>query len=97
MTDFEHEVGQITAFSAYGYAAAQLMIAASQRGNANYALRRCSRVAAIGRHVHDARRPVRFNISGDPLIPNIYLYTVGKDGFKFARPASPHRLRVASR
>ena len=28
-----------------------------------------------------------FNISGDPLIPNIFLYPVGKDGFKFARPA----------
>ena len=28
-----------------------------------------------------------FTISGDPLIPNIYLYTVGKDGFTFAQPA----------
>jgi hypothetical protein len=28
-----------------------------------------------------------FNISGDPLIPNIFLYTIGKDGFKYARPA----------
>ena len=28
-----------------------------------------------------------FNISGDPLIPNIYLYTVGANGFKYARPA----------
>jgi hypothetical protein len=28
-----------------------------------------------------------FNISGDPLIPNIYLYTVDADGFKYARPA----------
>ncbi|MBV9028069.1 MAG: hypothetical protein JO311_05590, partial [Candidatus Eremiobacteraeota bacterium] len=28
-----------------------------------------------------------FNISGDPLIPNIYLYTVHKEGFKYERPA----------
>ena len=34
VTDFEREVSQITTLSAYGYAAAQLMIAASQRGNA---------------------------------------------------------------
>ena len=28
-----------------------------------------------------------FSVTGDPLIPNIYIYTVGKNGFKFARPA----------
>ncbi|MEO9171188.1 MAG: hypothetical protein ABI282_05595, partial [Candidatus Baltobacteraceae bacterium] len=28
-----------------------------------------------------------FNFSGDAKIPNIYLYTVTADGFKFAKPA----------
>jgi len=28
-----------------------------------------------------------FNTNGDPLIPNIYIYMVGKKGFTFSRPA----------
>lgn len=86
LEDFQHEVGQITAFSAYGYAAAELMIAASQRGNAST---RFSLLTAMQRGgtwttlVGD----YNFNISGDPLIPNIYLYRVGKDGFTYVQPA----------
>ena len=48
VSDFEREVSQFTTQSAYGYAAAQLMIAAVQRGNATsrqQLLRRCSRAA----------------------------------------------------
>jgi len=86
LDDFQHEVGQITAFSAYGYAAAQLMIAASQRGNAST---RFSLLTAMQRGGTWTTLVGTFNftISGDPLIPNIYLYTVGKDGFTFAQPA----------
>ncbi|HZV77268.1 MAG TPA: ABC transporter substrate-binding protein [Candidatus Babeliales bacterium] len=86
VTDFQREVTQITAFSAYGYAAAQLIIAAAQRGNA------VSRQALLtslqeGGTFTTLVGQFAFNISGDPLIPNIFLYTVGSDGFKFARPA----------
>jgi ABC-type branched-subunit amino acid transport system substrate-binding protein len=86
LSDFEHEVGQITAFSAYGYAAAQLMIAASQRSNAST---RFSLLTAMQRGGTWTTLVGNFNftISGDPLIPNIYLYTIGKDGFAFAQPA----------
>jgi len=86
LTDFEREVGSVTAFSAYGYAAAQLIIAAAQRGSATtrFALLRSLQqggtfTTLVGQF--------RFNVSGDPLIPNIYLYTVGKDGFKYDRAA----------
>ncbi|MGC9990878.1 MAG: branched-chain amino acid ABC transporter substrate-binding protein [Candidatus Cybelea sp.] len=86
VTDFQREVTQITTFSAYGYAAAQLIISASQRGSAatRSALlielqRGGTFTALIGQFA--------FNISGDPLIPNIYLYTIGADGFKYVRPA----------
>ncbi|MBV8531789.1 MAG: ABC transporter substrate-binding protein, partial [Candidatus Eremiobacteraeota bacterium] len=86
VTDFEREVSQITAFSAYGYAAAQLIIAASQRGNATTRSQLLTSLQTGGTFTTLVGQ-FAFNISGDPLIPNIYLYTVGSDGFKFARPA----------
>ncbi len=87
LTDFQHEVGAITAFSAYGYAAAQVVIAASQRSNA---FTRYSLLASMQRSPTFTTLvgQYSFNVFGDPLIPNIYIYTVGKDGFKFARPAT---------
>jgi branched-chain amino acid transport system substrate-binding protein len=86
LTDFEREVRQITAFSAYGYAAAQLIMAAAQRDNATS---RASLLYSLqgGGTFTTLVGQFAFNISGDPLIPNIYLYTVEADGFKFARPA----------
>ncbi len=86
VTDFEREVSQITTQSAYGYAAAQLMIAAAQRGNATSRAGLLTSMQEGGTWTTLVGQ-FAFNISGDPLIPNIYLYTVGADGFKFARPA----------
>jgi ABC-type branched-subunit amino acid transport system substrate-binding protein len=86
VTDFEREVSQITTQSAYGYAAAQLMISAAQRGNAGS---RQSLLISLqsGGTFTTLVGQFAFNVSGDPLIPNIYLYTVGTDSFKYARPA----------
>jgi ABC-type branched-subunit amino acid transport system substrate-binding protein len=86
LTDFEREVAQITAFSAYGYAAAQLIIAASQRSNASS---RYSLLTSLqqGGTFTTLVGQFRFNISGDPLFPDIYLYPVTIDGFKYDRPA----------
>ena len=86
VTDFEREVTQITAFSAYGYAAAQLLIAAAQRGSATSRQSLLVSLQAGGTFTTLVGQ-FAFNISGDPLIPNIYLYTIGADGFKYARPA----------
>jgi ABC-type branched-subunit amino acid transport system substrate-binding protein len=88
VTDFEREVTQVTAFSAYSYAAAQLLIAASQRGN-NSATTRTQLLLSLqeGGTFTTLVGQFSFNISGDPLIPNIFLYTITKDGFKYARPA----------
>ncbi len=86
VSDFQREVTQITAFSAYGYAAAQLFITAAQRGNATSKSTILSSLQRGGTFTTLVGQ-FAFNISGDPLIPNIYLYTVGKDGFKYARPA----------
>ena len=57
VTDFQREVTQITTFSAYGYAAAQLIISASQRGSASDPFGAVDRAAAR-RHVYDAHRTV---------------------------------------
>ncbi|MBV9332904.1 MAG: ABC transporter substrate-binding protein, partial [Candidatus Eremiobacteraeota bacterium] len=86
VTDFEREVSQITTQSAFGYAAAQLLIAAAHRNNAT---NRQSLLFSLqsGGTFTTLVGQFSFNISGDPLIPNIYLYTVSSDGFKFARPA----------
>lgn len=86
VTDFEREVTQITTQSAYGYAAAQLLIAATQRGNAT-SRTELLRSLQEGGTFTTLVGQFAFNISGDPLIPNIYLYKVGSDGFKFSRPA----------
>lgn len=86
VTDFEREVSQITAFSAYGYAAAQVFISAAQRGNATSRVPLLRSLQAGGTFTTLVGQ-YAFNISGDPLIPNIFLYTIGKDGFKYARPA----------
>lgn len=86
VTDFEREVSQITTQSAYGYAAAQLLIAAAQRGNASSRQSLLISLQAGGTFTTLVGQ-FAFNISGDPLIPNIYLYAVSADGFKFARPA----------
>lgn len=86
LTDFEREVSQITTQSAFGYAAAQLMIAAAQRDNATS---RQSLLISLqsGGTFTTLVGQFAFNIAGDPLIPNIYLYKVAPDGFKFDRPA----------
>ncbi len=86
VTDFQREVSQITAFSAFGYAAAQLIIAAAQRANATSKFGLLHSLQSGGTFTTLVGQ-FAFNISGDPLIPNIYLYTVTKDGFKYARPA----------
>lgn len=84
--DFSHYVGNITAFSAYGYAAAQLIISAAGRtgipnrvGILNTLQRSGSYNTIVGQY--------SFNFLGDATLPNIYLYTVSKDGFNFAKPA----------
>jgi branched-chain amino acid transport system substrate-binding protein len=86
LTDFENEVGAITALSAYGYAAAQVIISAAGRTGAGtrFSLlttmqRNPSFTTLVGQY--------GFSINGDPLIPNIYIYQVTKKGFTFSRPA----------
>lgn len=86
VSDFQREVSQITAFSAFGYAAAQVIISAVQRANATSKFGLLHSLQSGGTFTTLVGQ-FAFNISGDPLIPNIYFYTITKDGFKYARPA----------
>jgi branched-chain amino acid transport system substrate-binding protein len=86
LNDFERKVGQVTAFSAYAYAATQLIMAAQQRSQATSRFSLLTSMQQGGTFTTLVGQ-FRFNISGDPLIPDIYLYSVHKEGFKYERPA----------
>jgi ABC-type branched-subunit amino acid transport system substrate-binding protein len=86
ITDFQREVGPITIFSQYGYAAAQLIISAAQQAGAASRTNVLRSLQRGGSYTTLAGQ-FAFTYSGDPLIPNIYLYVVGKDGFRYLRPA----------
>jgi branched-chain amino acid transport system substrate-binding protein len=86
LQDFRNEVGPVTAFSAYGYAAAQLIIQASQRGNASNRFQLLTQLQSGGTYSLLVGQ-YSFNYSGDAMLPNIYLFTVSPDGFTFSKPA----------
>ena len=86
ITDFEREVTQVTIFSAYAYAAAQVIMNASQRSNSTTRTT-LLRTLQQGGTFTTLVGQFSFNISGDPLIPNIFVYSVDSGGFKYERPA----------
>jgi len=88
LNDLRNEVGAITAFSAYGYAAAQLLIMASQRGNATTRFTLLTQMQSGGAY-NLLVGQYAFGFSGDATLPNIYLFRVTADGFKFDRSAVP--------
>ncbi|HVA28594.1 MAG TPA: branched-chain amino acid ABC transporter substrate-binding protein [Candidatus Baltobacteraceae bacterium] len=93
LNDFRNEVGAITAFSAYGYAAAQLLISASQRGNATNRFQLLTELQSGG--VYNLLvGQYAFNLSGDATLPNIYIFRVTADGFKYDRAAVPNGFAV---
>ncbi len=91
--DYRSEVGAVTAFSAYGYAAAQLLILASQRGTVTNRFQLLSQLQQGGSYsllvgIYS------FNYAGDASLPNIYLFTLNADAFAFSKPASPNGFVV---
>ncbi len=81
-----NRLGQITAFSAFGYASAQIAILASQRANATTRLTLLSALQTGGTY-DTLLGPFSFGVTGDPTLANIYLYKVTKDGLVFVKPA----------
>ena len=89
LRDFEGEVGSVNAFSAYGYAAAQLLIFASQRTGATTRFTLLNTIQEQPSGFTTIVGQYSFNFNGDAILANIYLYKVGKDGFAFDRAAIP--------
>lgn len=86
LLDLQHEVAAITAFTAYGYAAAQIIISASQRTNATTRFSLLNALQENGSY-NTLVGQFSFNFNGDATIPNIYFYKIGKDGFTYQYPA----------
>lgn len=93
LRDYRGDVGSVTAFSAYGYAAAQLLILASQRGNVTNRFQMLTQLQQGGTYSLLVGF-YSFNYAGDASLPNIYLFTLGADTFTFSKPASPNGFVV---
>jgi branched-chain amino acid transport system substrate-binding protein len=88
LTDFRGEVGSITAFAAFGYAAAQLLIAAAQRANATNRFQLLSQLQGGGSY-NLLIGQYAFDLNGDAVLPNLYFFRVTANGFKYVDAAVP--------
>jgi branched-chain amino acid transport system substrate-binding protein len=86
LTDLEREVSQVNALVAYGYAAAQIIIQASQRTNAlnRYSLLESMQMQG---NFNTFVGPYSFDTFGDQLIPNLYFYKISGTNFEYVKPA----------
>lgn len=84
--DYEQEVGAVTAFNAYGFSAAQLLIQASQRGNVVNRFQLLTQLQGGGTYSLLVGE-YSFNYAGDATLPNIYLFKLTADNFAFVKPA----------
>jgi branched-chain amino acid transport system substrate-binding protein len=91
--DYANEVGAITAFSAYGYSAAQLLIQVSQRANASNRFQLLTQLETGGTYTLLVG-VYSFNPFGDALMPNVYLFTLTPDDFTYAKSAVPNGFVV---
>jgi branched-chain amino acid transport system substrate-binding protein len=86
--DLTSKIGDVTAYSAYGYSAAQIVMSAVKRTSA------ADRGAALqalvsGTTYQTLTGSYSFDFNGDPVDPNVYFFSIGKDGFKYEKPAHP--------
>ncbi|HEY5257061.1 MAG TPA: branched-chain amino acid ABC transporter substrate-binding protein [Candidatus Baltobacteraceae bacterium] len=88
LNDFTRGYGPVTVFSAYGYAAAQIVISTVNRANSNDR-NVFLQTMQSGAPYDTLLGPFTFDFSGDPLQPNLYFYTIDGAGFKYQRAAFP--------
>jgi ABC-type branched-subunit amino acid transport system substrate-binding protein len=91
--EFETHSGRMDAYAAFGYAAAQLIIAAVQRSNATA---RNAVVTAIaqGVPIDTMVGTYSFTPFGDALQPQIYYYAVRKGAFAYLHQAHPSGFMI---
>jgi len=88
LSELTARVGDVTAYSAYGYSAAQIVMSAVKRTSAT------DRGATLqslitGTTYQTLTGSYGFDFNGDPINPNIYFFSISKDGFKYEKPAYP--------
>ncbi len=86
LADLRREVSSVTALIAYGYAAAQIVIQASQRTNA---LTRYSLLSTMQMQggFNTLVGPFSFDLNGDSLLPNLYFFKISGTTFDYVEPA----------
>jgi branched-chain amino acid transport system substrate-binding protein len=91
--EFETHFGRMDAYAAFGYAAAQLIIAAVQRTNATA---RNAVVTAIAQGVPIDTMVGEYSFTpfGDAVQPQIYYYAVRKGAFAYLRQAHPSGFMI---
>jgi branched-chain amino acid transport system substrate-binding protein len=86
--DFQSHWGQMDAFAAFGYAAAQIIISAVTATNStNRAV--LVRAIAQGTPIDTMTGTYSFTAFGDPLQPQIYYYTLKDGKFTYLKQAHP--------
>jgi len=85
LTDFRGRYGSINPLQAFGYAAAQIIMAATRRTSPN----RLSVLSSLqnGGTYQTLVGSFTFTPTGDPLDPNLYFYNITDDKFKYVRPS----------
>lgn len=87
LTDFRSRYA-VTSLSAFAYAAAQIVIAASKRSGANNRLATLTALQAPSTY-DTIVGSFQFTPTGDPIDPNLYFYSIADGKFKYAAPAHP--------
>jgi branched-chain amino acid transport system substrate-binding protein len=86
--DFERKYGLLTPLSAFGYAAAQIVISVVQRTNANDRVA-VARALNVSSTFNTLVGSLAFQNDGDPIDPNVYFYTVKNGAWRYVASAVP--------
>jgi branched-chain amino acid transport system substrate-binding protein len=86
LSELQRTVGSVSAFSAYGYAAAQIVMSAMKRAGATTRAA-LMQTMQMGGSYDTLVGPYSFSFTGDATDPNVYFYSVGDGGFTYEKPA----------
>jgi len=89
--DLNSRYGQVTPLLAFGFAAAQIPIAASRRTGSTDRLSMI-RTLSTGGSYDTLVGTFTFSFSGDPVDPNLYFYTLRGGDFKYAGESHPSAI-----
>ena len=86
LADLRRSVPEVTAFVAFAYAAAQILIQAVQR-TPTYSRASILSLLTYNGSFQTLVGPFTFSYTGDPTLPNLYAYRIEKGAFRYDRAA----------